>query len=100
MYVTSYKINNSYTTYVVHDCEEEVPKICNTQKSAKPLVWERGARVKHPFHGKGKIQDISHNQITVSFNNSKALRKAKNIIVTYEFKTKPSEIDCLHLCYK
>ena len=99
MYTTSYKINNSYTTYAIHDYEEDYISSFQYKKPVKPLEWKRGARVTHSFHGKGKILDISNNQITVSFSNSRALRKYKNITVTYEFKKKPSEIDSLRLCY-
>ena len=99
MYATSYKINNSYTTYVIHDYEEDYGSYFQYKKPIKPLEWKRGAKVKHSLHGKGKISDITKNRITVSFSNSRAFRKAKNITVTYEFREKPSEIDSLCLCY-
>lgn len=99
MYATSYKINNSYTTYVIHDYGENAPRSYTYQKPVKQLEWKRGAKVNHAFHGKGVINNISNNQVTVHFNESKVYRKRKNIQVTFEFKSKPSEIDSLCLCY-
>ena len=100
MYAMTYKRNNSYITYVIRNREEDSVKSFQYKKSVKPLEWKCGARVKHYFHGKGKICDISNNQIIVSFGNSRVFGSPKAITVTYEFKTKPSEIDSLHLFYQ
>ena len=99
MYVTSYKINNSYTTYVIHDYGEDTPRSSAYQKPIKPLEWKRGAKVNHTFHGIGKISKIGNNQITVHFSNTKAHKRLRNIQVTFCFKAKPSEIENLWLCY-
>lgn len=99
MYATSYKINNSYTTYVIHDYEEDYGSCFQYKEPIKPLEWKRGAKVNHAFHGKGVINNISNHQVTVHFKESKVYRKLKNIQVTFEFKSKPSEIDSLCLCY-
>ena len=99
MYATTYKINNSYTTYVIHDYGENHSKSYTYQKPAKQLEWRCGAKVNHVFHGKGVINNISKNYITVHFKESKMNRKFKNIQVTFEFRTKPGEIDSLCLCY-
>ena len=99
MYVTYYKLNNSYTTYVIHD-DGGYNTSNQYRKSTKPLEWKCGSSVNHMIYGKGVIQSISKNRITVRFNESKIYRNIKYIQITFEFKTRPSEIDSLCLCYR
>ena len=99
MYTTSYKINNSYTTYVIHDYGEDTPISYTYQKPVKQLEWKRGAKVNHAFHGKGVIISIANNHVTVQFKESKVFGRHKSIQVAFEFKNKPNEIDSLRLCY-
>ena len=99
MYVTSYKINNSYTTYVIYDYGEDTSGAYQDQKPAKKLEWKNGARVYHSFHGNGVISSISSNKIVVHFKSSKVLRKCKSIQAVFEFKNSPREVDSLRLCY-
>ena len=99
MYVTSYKTNNSYTTYVIHDYGEDRRKYYKYQKPVKNLEWKNGARVYHSFHGNGVVISISSNKIVVNFNSSNVVRKCKSVQVTFEFKKSPKEVDSLKLCY-
>ena len=99
MYATSYKINNSYTTYVIHDYGEDYNKYYEYRKLVKALEWKCGAKVKHYFYGEGKIKNITDNQIFVGFCNTKAPKTLRNIQVAFEFKKVPSEIESLRLCY-
>lgn len=101
MYTTSYKLNNSYTTYVIHDyeCASNNDYYVHYHKPTKCLEWKPGTKVKHTFHGIGVINSISQNQVLVHFKNSKAFKKFKNIQVAFEFKQAPKEIDSLSLCY-
>ena len=100
MYAKKYKLNDSYTTYVIIDCEEdEVRKEPEYQKPRKPLEWKPGNKVSHTFHGKGVISSVTDNRVTVHFKGSKMLRKIKSFQITFEFRNKPSEISSLHLCY-
>lgn len=95
MYVTSYKLNNSYTTYIIHNYNEG-----NSQSyPVKTLEWKCGAQVRHSFHGQGTIQSITNHKITVYFKQSKTFKKLKSIQVTFEFQKLPGEIDSLRLCY-
>ena len=94
MYVTSYKLNNSYTTYVVRDGEDNVKSY-----PVKTLEWKCGAKVRHSFHGQGIIRGIANHKITVYFKQSQTFKKLKNIQVTFEFQNMPSELDSLRLCY-
>lgn len=99
MYATSYKINNSYTTYVIHDYGEDTPRSYTYQRQVKQLEWKRGAKVKHYFYGDGKIKNITDSQIFVEFCNARAPKTLSNIQVMFKFKKVPSEIDSLRLCY-
>lgn len=99
MYATAYKINNSYTTYVVHDNGEDYNKYYEYRKPIKASEWKRGAKVKHYFYGEEKIKKITETQISVGFCNARAPKRLRNIQVTFEFKKAPSEIDSLRLCY-
>lgn len=98
MFVTTCKVNNSCTTYTVLNYEDDFDQTFKYQEKRKPLEWKRGVKVKHSFYGWGVIDQISHNQVTVCFKESKIYRRFKNIQVTFEFKSKPSEIDGLFLC--
>jgi hypothetical protein len=99
MYIRKYKLNYSYTTYVVVETEFEVPtREFPTHKKKKALEWKKGSTVKHAFHGKGTIVDITEGEITVKFNKSKKVPCLRNFVVTFDFKNKPSEINNLHLC--
>ena len=98
MYVTTCKINNSYTTYTVLDYEDDFNHMFKYQEKRKSPEWKRGAKVKHVFHGIGVISNISDNQITVQFQKSKVYRRLKSIHVVFEFKNEPGEVDSLRLC--
>ena len=98
MYITSYKINNSYTTYVVRDYGEDTNKYYEYIKPKKKTEWKNGARVYHSFHGNGVIISISAHKIVVNFKSSTVVRKCKNIQVIFEYKNNPREIDNLRLC--
>lgn len=100
MFITAYKLNNSYTTYVIHDyLDDENNKYDYYQKRQDPLEWRKGTSVIHNFHGKGVISSISQNLVVVHFKNSKIYRKQRDIRVGFEFKNKPSEIESLYLCH-
>ena len=97
MYVKSYKLNNSYTTYVIHHSNSDDVESNNECSSyCKPLEWKCGVKVKHAFHGTGIISSISENQIVVHFKHSKVGKK--NISVSFFFENSPDEIDSLNLC--
>ena len=98
MYARKYKLNNSYTTYVIIDCEDDERPKSEYQKPQKPLEWKVGAKVSHSFHGKGVISSISEHRITVHFKDSKMFRKMGSFQISFEFKIKPNEIGSLHLC--
>ena len=100
MYAKKYKLNDSYTTYVIIDCEDnEVRREHEYQESRKPLEWKPGNKVNHAFHGKGVISSIIDHKVTVNFKSSKILRKVKDFQITFGYINKPSEISNLHLCY-
>lgn len=100
MFTTAYKLNNSYTTYVIHDYGECYNDYYfHYQKTVKPLEWKIGAKVKHSFHGVGFIQGISDHLIIVQFSESKTFKRLKNFQVTFKFIITPKEIDNLRLCY-
>ncbi len=99
MYATSYKINNSYTTYVIHDSKNYHSKRGTYCKPQPKLEWEKGAKVSHYFYGNGSICDITNNTITVQFQNNKACKRLANIQVVFEFACKPCELESLKLCY-
>lgn len=99
MYVTSYKLNNSYTTYVIHDYEGCDHETYSRPKTRKPLEWKCGAKVSHSFHGEGVIRGISDNKITVYFKQSKIYRQLKNVQIQFEYKVQPSDVESLRLCY-
>ena len=98
MYVTSCKLNNSYTTYIVRDYGKKSTQYrtdCHAEHSSD---WKCGTLVKHYFHGLGKIQNISDKQLTVRFNNSAVVSKKSNILVTFMFQNNPYEVESLRLC--
>ena len=99
MYATSYKLNNSYITYIVRDYSEDNRRFYQYQKVPKSLEWKCGTNVNHVFHGKGVISSIANNYVTVQFKESKVFGRHKSIQVAFEFKNKPNEIDSLRLCY-
>lgn len=99
MYATSYKINDSYTTYVIHDWDNCRSDNYTYRKPAPKLEWKKDAKVSNYFYGIGKICDISNHMVTVYFKNDKAPKKMRSILVSFEFKHMPSEIDSLKLCY-
>ena len=99
MYATSYKLNNSYTTYVIHDDSEDNRKPNIYQKPSKPLEWKCGAKVSHPVHGKGVICSMPDHRIFVQFNASKAVgRRRARVVVEFSYAKKPTEIMGLRLC--
>lgn len=98
MYVTSYKINNSYITYVIHDSDYDRENNYTYKKSAPKLEWKKGAKVSHYFYGVGKILDIAGNVVRVDFNKPKFLKRQKKIQVSFEYIVDPGEIDSLRLC--
>lgn len=98
MYTTSYKLNNSYTTYVIRDNGKD-DKHYEYRKPVKLLEWKSGTKVKHNYFGEGKIKKITDNQIFVGFSNAGASKRWRNIQVIFEFKKAPSEIGSLKLCY-
>ena len=101
MYIRKYKLNNSYTTYVVIENEENEPMRTENEiyKDKKTLEWVRGSEVNHYFHGKGVICDIRSNEVMVRFGKSKLFPKIKNYIVTFAYSTKPNQIEGLTLSY-
>ena len=99
MYVTKYKLNNSYTTYVIHNSREDYSDNYHYRKPTPVLEWKQGARVLHDFYGIGTICEISKNLVKVHFETPKTLKKFKNIQVAFEYQTRPNEIDSLRLCY-
>lgn len=99
MYATRYKINNSYTTYVIHDSKNYRSKKGVYCKQEPKLEWEQGAKVSHYFYGKGIVLEISSNTIIVHFQNNKVCEKFSDIQVVFEFACKPCEIESLKLCY-
>lgn len=101
MYIKEYKLNHSYTTYVVIETEEDEPRVkeCSTNMHVKPLKWARGSKVNHSFHGKGVICEIGNNEVKVRFEKSKLFPKIKSFVVTFNYLTKPNEIGNLTLCY-
>ena len=99
MYTASYKLNNSYTIYVVHDYGKNSEESYWYRKPGKPLEWKSGTNVRHSRYGKGVIKGISNNQVTVNFNDPKAIKKYRNIQVAFTFKKNPRDIDSLTLCY-
>ncbi len=94
MYVTSYKLNNSYTTYVVRDGEDNVKSY-----PVKTLEWKCGAKVNHYLYGEGIITSIKAKKVFVKFCDSKAPKALRNIQVMFEFKKTPREINSLKLCF-
>lgn len=98
MYTTSYKLNNSYTTYVIHDYGEDTSESHIYRRAVKRPEWRCGARVNHTFHGKGEIVSIADHRVTVLFKASRICGGFKRIQVSFEFKVKPSEIGGLYLC--
>ena len=101
MYIRKYKLNNSYTTYVVIENEENesTRKKNKIFKDKKQLEWVRGSKVNHSFHGKGVIYDVGNNEVKVCFERSKFFPKIKNYIVTFAYCIKPNEIEGLTLSY-
>ena len=99
MFTTSYKLNNSYTTYVIHDFGVDMRDNYTYIKPPPKLEWKKDAKVSNYFYGTGKICDISSHRVTVHFRNDKAQKKMRNILVSFEYNNAPSEIDGLRLCY-
>lgn len=99
MYVTSYKINNSYTTYVIHDSGDDRSDNYTYRKPTPKLEWKKDAKVSHYFYGIGKICEITNHMVTVHFKNSKGQKRMRNIQVSFEYNRMPNEIDSLRLCY-
>ena len=100
MYVTSYKINNSYTTYVIHDSGGDNRSDNYTYRKPTPMLeWKKDAKVSHYFYGIGKICEITNHMVTVHFKNSKGQKRLRNIQVSFEYNHVPNEIDSLKLCY-
>ena len=99
MYVTSYKTNNSYTTYVIHNSGEDRSDNYYYRKPMPTLEWKQGAKVSHSFYGLGTISEITNHLVKVHFKNAKMIKKFRNIQVAFEYSMKPCEIDSLRLCY-
>ena len=100
MFKVSYKLNDSYTTYVIlNDEENESNKVGRYywEPKKKNAQWKAGDKVNHIFHGEGKIERIMKNNIAVLFSHSKALCN-KRVRVVFNYKHSPSEIDSLKLC--
>lgn len=86
MYITSYKINNSYTIYVNYTYLNECRKICKnlrqssvslSQNKIQPkkevprviIPLELGTKVHHKIFGDGKVVDLNNRgHISVIFN--------------------------------
>ena len=96
MFIQKYKLNNSYTTYVVMDDGKEEFKTVRL----KSLVtdWSVGNKVIHPFHGEGTISMLGSNELAVVFRSSKLFKNVKDVIISYTFNNSPKEIDNLKLC--
>lgn len=99
MYVTSYKINNSYTTYVIHDSGDDRSANYTYRKPTPKLEWKKDAKVSHYFYGIGKICKITNHIMIVHFENAKGPKRMRNIQVSFEYNRIPNEIDSLKLCY-
>ena len=98
MYVTAYKLNNSYTTYVVKECDDKTKSFRRNERPRKTVSWNCGAAVKHWIHGKGRINRMGANQITVCFDDSRIFGKNRSVQITFTFQNSPREIDALSLC--
>ena len=98
MYVTAYKLNNSYTTYVVKECDDETKSFRRNESPRKSASWNCGATVKHWTHGKGIINRMDSNHITVCFDDSKIFGRNRLVQITFTFQNSPREIDALCLC--
>ena len=99
MYTTSYKLNNSYTTYVIHDNVYNYNKYYEYKEPPKTLEWKCGAKVNHYLYGEGIITSIKAKKVFVKFCDSKAPKALRNIQVMFEFKKTPREINSLKLCF-
>lgn len=99
MYVTSYKTNNSYTTYVIHNSGKSRSDNYYYRNPMPTLEWKQGAKVSHSFYGMGTICEIENNLFKVHFRNPKMKKRFRNIQVAFEYSIKPNEIDSLRLCY-
>ena len=97
--MAKYKLNNSYTTYVVDDYEiekqEQRLNQCNNHNSK--IEWKIGAKVVHWHYGKGEICDITDNLISVKFVYKKPYWKKKQFyqIITFEIKDKEISLKLL-----
>ncbi|MBE6669711.1 MAG: hypothetical protein E7601_05865 [Ruminococcaceae bacterium] len=92
-----YKLNNSYITYVIDECNIEDQPASEDQYYPKKerLEWRKGANVIHWSYGQGEITNITDNQITVRFSNSQ-----KKIFCpqSVTFDAKMVKNDSLKLC--
>lgn len=95
MFIQKYKLNNSYTTYVVVDAEEPQMKTVRIKSIAD---WMVGSKVIHAFHGEGIISKLGHHELAVIFKSSKVFRNVKDVIISYNFINSPKEIENLKLC--
>ena len=88
--MAKYKLNNSYTTYVVDDYEiekqEQRLNQCNNHNSK--TEWKIGAKVVHWHYGKGEICDITDNLISVKFVYKKPYWKKSSFIRLLHLKSR------------
>ena len=98
MFVRRYKLNNSYTTYVVSEVEM-YEKVGNYVPKREELKWEIGVAVMHVLHGKGVISSIAENCVTVEFSNSKHMGRNKRFWARIERNSTVGGFENLRLCY-
>lgn len=97
-----FKINDSYTTFVIDETDIENQKERELfQDSGKRslLAWRKGAKVMHWSHGRGTIIEINEDQITVDFGyhlEKSSKKKQFNKIVTFD--AKEAKNNSLKLC--
>lgn len=99
MYVTSYKLNNSYTTYVIHDSDDDRSDDYTYRKPAPKLEWKKDAKVSHYFYGIGRICEITEHMVTVHFEKARVRGRMSNVQVSFEYNCMPNEIDSIRLCH-
>ena len=98
MYITSYKTNNSYTTYVIHDSREDKKDKDYYIKPKPKSEWKQGRKVFHNVYGIGTICEITSDLVKVHFEKTKMINKLKKVQVAFEYKINPSEVESLKLC--
>lgn len=95
----SYKINNSYTVYVVTGSDGyREDDFYYRRQSSKP-EWKKGAKVFHSFYGNGIINEITNNLVLIHFKNTKSNPNFRDVLVQFNYHKNPSEISNLKLSH-